>query len=203
MSATSGGQEVPLDLVSGRCRRTVQHTLGLLQFPPITLKVTTKKKTSWAEDLRSLSTWGEHLRYVRTKRQLSQKEVAQMFGINVSTVASWELKRNVPQTHFLPKIIEFLGYVPYSLQPYQGTLGATIAAARQLKGWSQPQFMKLLKTTSFTLLRWESDRNWPLAANIKKLEALLEVSLARFKRQRPQTNPTKNQHAPIRHPYCE
>ena len=48
------------------------------------------------------------------------------------TICNWEINRTSPQLRFIPKIITFLGYVPYDTQ--SGTFGKRIVAWGARKG---------------------------------------------------------------------
>lgn len=56
------------------------------------------------------NTQGEHLRSKRLCRGQSQPQVALVLGVETDTVANWELGRNKLQVHYVPRIIEYLGY---------------------------------------------------------------------------------------------
>ena len=57
-------------------------------------------------------TIGEHIRKKRLDLGLLQLEVARMIGVTESTVWNWEHGRE-PELRHIPKIIEFLGHVPF------------------------------------------------------------------------------------------
>ena len=78
---------------------------------------------------RQLNTLGDHLRKQRLDLALLQREAADKLGVDAMTICNWEIKRTCPQLRFIPKIIAFLGYVPYDTQ--SGTLGRRIVACRR------------------------------------------------------------------------
>ncbi|MBI5188936.1 MAG: helix-turn-helix transcriptional regulator [Nitrospirae bacterium] len=55
---------------------------------------------------------GEHIRKKRLDLGLTQLEVAKIIGVKESTVWNWEHGRE-PELKHMPKIIEFLGFVPF------------------------------------------------------------------------------------------
>lgn len=42
-----------------------------------------------------------------------KKHVAQMIGVEIDTVTNWENGRTQAERKHIPKIIEFIGYVPF------------------------------------------------------------------------------------------
>ena len=57
-------------------------------------------------------TVGDHIRKRRMDRGLLQREVAEIIGVTESSVWNWE-HGTEPELHYNPKIIEFLGYIPF------------------------------------------------------------------------------------------
>ncbi|HUX92421.1 MAG TPA: helix-turn-helix transcriptional regulator [Ignavibacteriaceae bacterium] len=62
-----------------------------------------------------LNSIGDHIRKRRVELKLFQKDVAELIGVQTDSIVNWELNRFTPQVHQLPKIIEFLGYVPFGI----------------------------------------------------------------------------------------
>ena len=46
---------------------------------------------------------------------LTQSEVINIIGISKGTIVNWELNQKVPKVRYIPRIIDFLGYLPFSL----------------------------------------------------------------------------------------
>jgi len=78
--------------------------------------------------------WGYYLKKVRTERGLSQSEAAAQIGFKNSIVSSWESLDAPPGAHKIPAIIDFIGFVPWHLAPYQATIGESLQAAREIFG---------------------------------------------------------------------
>jgi transcriptional regulator with XRE-family HTH domain len=57
-------------------------------------------------------TIGEHILKRRIDLDLFQREVAEIIGVSEQTVCNWEHGIE-PELRFIPKIIEFLGYIPF------------------------------------------------------------------------------------------
>lgn len=58
---------------------------------------------------------GEHIRKRRFDLGLLQIEVTKQIGVTKSTVWNWE-HGTEPKLRHIPKIIEFLGYMPFECQ---------------------------------------------------------------------------------------
>ncbi|WP_462265738.1 helix-turn-helix domain-containing protein [Mucilaginibacter sp.] len=76
-------------------------------------------------------TIGEHLKRKRMDSKLLQKDVAKILGVPEDCITNWEKSRSIPQIQFLPLIIQFLGYLPFSFD--QTTLSGKLKAYRHLK----------------------------------------------------------------------
>ena len=53
-------------------------------------------------------------------RKLFQKDVAEIIGVNISSIENWEIKRSNPNVSFYPKIFKFLGYCVIQYVPDGG-----------------------------------------------------------------------------------
>ncbi|MHB9037748.1 MAG: helix-turn-helix domain-containing protein [Armatimonadota bacterium] len=55
---------------------------------------------------------GDHIRKRRLDLGLLQKDVAKILGVTEASVFYWETHRASPRGRYIPRIIEFLGYLP-------------------------------------------------------------------------------------------
>jgi transcriptional regulator with XRE-family HTH domain len=90
--------------------------------------------------------------------------------VDTTTITNWELNRTSPSLPFIPRIIEFLGYVPTEMSP--SNPGELIAFSRKLLGMSQERLAQQLEIDPGTLGRWEKGKNRPSLQNWKKLRAV-------------------------------
>jgi len=127
-----------------------------LPFCHITLK--TQKPLSSAYP-RTLKTLGDHLRKKRLDLNLLQKEVAQKIGVCVPSIYSWENNLAMPAIKYVPKLIEFLGYVPFDTSTL--SVGEKIVIYRRLLGLSQKRLAQHLGIDPFTLGKWEKNKRRP------------------------------------------
>ena len=67
----------------------------------------------------------------------------------------------------MPKVIEFLGYVPFEKNPE--TLGEKIVYNRRLKGMTQKELARQIGVDPTTLARWERRNRVPALVYQKNL----------------------------------
>lgn len=79
---------------------------------------------------------------------LLQKDVAAQLRADEGSVWNWEANRTVPALRFLPRIVEFLGYVPF---PLNGSLPERLKVYRQALGLSQRRLAETLGVDPGTL----------------------------------------------------
>lgn len=102
------------------------------------------------------TTLGDHLRQKRLDLKLLQKDVAKILGTNTDTVTYWENNRVEPSLDFLPKIINFLRYVPLGIIPDEHR--RKLVTYRRLLGCRHDELARKLEIDPGTLLRWENGR---------------------------------------------
>lgn len=118
---------------------------------------------------RKLETLGDHLRKRRLDLGLTQREVAGIIGVNETTIVNWEKNHTSPPVKYLPKIVEFLGYIPFD---GGRSLGERIANCRKLLGLNQKELANLLGVDPYTVSCWEKDERKPLKRHMEKLREI-------------------------------
>jgi transcriptional regulator with XRE-family HTH domain len=108
------------------------------------------------------STLGEHIRKRRLDLGLLQIEVARIIGVTESTVWNWEHEIE-PELRHIPKIIEFLGYVPFECPA--DSIGK-LRYFKLLKGLSYDRLGVLMGRDPEHLTDWLSGRTKPNKRNI-------------------------------------
>jgi DNA-binding XRE family transcriptional regulator len=84
---------------------------------------------------------------------------------------NWEKNRNAPQIQYYPRIINFLGYLPFNID--LTTLPGKLKAHRYIKGLSQNQLGKILSVYGATVGSWELEENNPHEVILAKLDIML------------------------------
>ena len=102
-----------------------------------------------------------------------QKDVGKKIGVCEETITLWENNKAHPGVQFYPKIIEFLGYFPFSIDTQK--LGGKIIMYRYLNGLTQIALAKKLSINESTVHHYENDNHSPFGKIRKKLNALLSA----------------------------
>jgi len=127
-----------------------------LPFCHITLKAQKPLIPQYPTEIKTL---GDHLRKRRLDLKLFQREAAEIIGVSKSGYENWETNRLNPMFWYYPKIIEFLGYLPFKTNGL--STGEKIVLYRKSKGISQFNFARQLGIDPSTLARWEKGRGKP------------------------------------------
>ena len=106
-----------------------------------------------------LNTLDDHIRKKRLDLGLLQKDVANIIGTTESTIWNWENNYVSPSLSNIPKIIEFLGYIPFDTS--NKTLKDKIIIYRKLLGISQEKFACIIGVDPSTLGHWERGKTKP------------------------------------------
>ena len=111
-------------------------------------------------------TIGDHIRCVRLKKKLFQWEVAQIIGVETSTIENWERNRTKPLLELLPPIFNFLGYTPgeYKDNP---RLQSDIFKYRAKHRLGVIAMANLIGVNKSTILGWETGR-FEMSDSLKK-----------------------------------
>ncbi len=117
------------------------------------------------------ATLGEKLKNRRLELSLLQKEVAKIIGVSEDCITLWENNRSEPYVSYYPKIIQFLGYVPFDVDCR--TLGGQIKLHRYLNGLTQKNLADLLQINESTVFHYENNRHKPTRKIFRKIQILL------------------------------
>ncbi len=103
-------------------------------------------------------TLGERIRKARMERGQFQKDVAGILHVTTSSVENWERNMTKPLLDWLPRIIDFLGYVP---DPYKNNtrLKKPVFQYRAKHRPGVKAMADLLRVYKCTLFSWETGRN--------------------------------------------
>jgi DNA-binding XRE family transcriptional regulator len=128
----------------------------VLHFYDVTLSA---KKPQDKAYPKSLKTIGDHLRKRRLDLKLCQKDDAKIIGFATDTITIWEKDRVGPTLRFIPKVIEFLGYDPFSNTAK--SVGEKIRQYRRYKGLSIKKLARDLGVDPTNLAGWERGKIEP------------------------------------------
>jgi transcriptional regulator with XRE-family HTH domain len=119
---------------------------------------------------REVSILGDHLRKGRLKLGLLQREVAQRLGTDVDSICRWETGYSQPKPYLIPRIVDFLGYAPWTAP---ATFGQWLLMARRTVGYSRERLADRLGVDEGTVFGWERDRRRPDTRLRNRLTRLL------------------------------
>jgi DNA-binding XRE family transcriptional regulator len=102
--------------------------------------------------------------------KLLQKDVAKILGVSEDCITNWEKNRSIPQVQFMPSIIQFIGYLPFSFD--LTTLSGKLKAYRHLKGINQKKLGSMLNVDGTTVSSWEQGESKPIQRTLNKINTL-------------------------------
>ncbi len=150
------------------------HTLTL-PFCHLTLKAQKPLPSDYPLQIKSL---GDHIRKRRLDLKIFQKEAAKKIGVDETTIWFWENNRVEPSISFIPKIIDFLGYIPFKTK--YNNLEEKIIAFRRIHGLSQKKLASLIGIDSTTIGSWERDEHKPSKELLEKLLSFFTAHTSSF-----------------------
>jgi transcriptional regulator with XRE-family HTH domain len=119
----------------------------------------------------ALVTTGDHIRRRRLSLKLLQSQIAEMIGVDKTSIYNWESNRSEPKLEYMPAIIRFLGYDP---RPEPDSIGARLIRCRTARGLSQKQAAAEMGVDACTLARWERDERKPTGVFADRVSQFLE-----------------------------
>src|SRR5262249_48111310 len=105
---------------------------------------------------KEVNTLGDHIRKKRLDEKLLQGEVAYRIGVDETTICNWETNRTEQNVRHMPRIIDFLGYVPYTSPK---SFGEWLKACRTAAGLSQRRLAKSLGMDPTAVRDWENGKH--------------------------------------------
>ena len=138
-----------------------------LPFCHSTLTASRPRSPAYPKELKTL---GDHLRKKRLALELLQREVADGLGVDTDSIYYWETNRYNPSLRVIPRIIDFLGYMPYDTSSM--SLGERIVTLRRCLGLSREELAERLGVDESTVREWEHGKRRPLKKNTDNLDAV-------------------------------
>ncbi len=110
-------------------------------------------------------------------RKLLQRDVAKILNVSTDCITYWENNKTQPQVNYFPRIIEFLGFLPFEFGT--STFTGKLKAYRFRNGLSHKRLGKILNVDATTIRAWESGKRNPLKGMLAKLNKIFDNSASR------------------------
>jgi DNA-binding transcriptional regulator YiaG len=139
------------------------------------------------------NTIGAHLRRRRLQLKIFQREAARRLGVSMRTLSRWECDKVYPTWPFQPRIVDYLGYDPFT-DPALGRprgnerrdvaflspdgpipIGAALRKHRLHLRKSKTDFASHLGVSVKTLRDWEMNRRHPCRSHWDLILRFLEA----------------------------
>jgi transcriptional regulator with XRE-family HTH domain len=147
------------------------HKLSKSFFQTLELEFNLLSIISPKDYLTTPKTIGEHIRKKRFDLGLYQEEVAKTIGVNESTICNWE-HGTEPEIRHMPKIIKFLGYIPFECPDEEDVLGM-LRYFKLVNGLSYRKLGRLMNKDPMQVRDWCSGRTKPCKRNIQGVVVFL------------------------------
>jgi transcriptional regulator with XRE-family HTH domain len=117
-----------------------------------------------------MKTRGDHIRKRRLDQGLLQREVGDLIGVDKTTIYNWENGRIEPDIRYLPKIIEFLGYVPFECPD---DVFGRLSYFRRIKGLTIDELGALMGRDPKQLSDWLRGKKKPFRGSLESINRFL------------------------------
>ena len=109
--------------------------------------------------------------------EFRQIDVAQHLGVNENSIIAWEMNKSSPNLHYIPRIIAYLGYLPFAdIQVQEKPFAEQIILLRQMRGISQATLARQLGINPGTLALWEKRMSLPSPLYSRTINSLLHTT---------------------------
>jgi DNA-binding XRE family transcriptional regulator len=102
--------------------------------------------------------------------RLLQKNVTDMIRVSECTINNWEKGRSEPETKHMPRIIDFLGYVPFECP---GDILGRLAYFKRVRGLTFPMLGVVMGRDHEKLWDWLSCQKRPCRRNLESINQFL------------------------------
>lgn len=119
---------------------------------------------------------GDHLKKRRLELGLHQVDVAKILQVSEVTIVHWEKNQNDITIRYIPRIINFLGYLPFE-NILEQTTEKRILLLRQLRGITQEALAIELNTSPTKLYYWERGERHPPEPIVDLIDTFLATEL--------------------------
>ena len=108
---------------------------------------------------KQITTIGDHIRAKRFELELRQVDVAGLIDVKEESITNWENNLTEPEIRYMPAIIRFLGYNPFSFDIK--VFGSKIKYIRYSRGLTHNALGKFIGVNASTIGSWEKGEHHP------------------------------------------
>jgi hypothetical protein len=120
---------------------------------------------------KKLNTLGDWIRKTRLDRGLTQERVDHLLGVVESCAPNWELGHTEPEIHYIPRIINFIGYCPYVPT---ANLVERLEAVMWALGLTRGELSGLVRTDESNFTKWLARMHCPSKKSLELIKAFLD-----------------------------
>lgn len=129
-----------------------------------------------------MATFGERLKELRKKNNLTQQQLAYILCLKRGNIAKWETKRAIPSFEIIEVIANYFEVVPDYLLGYISYTRVTsfsdkLKALRKEKKLTQKKIAELIGISQGSYANWENGKREPSLENVVKLANILNISI--------------------------
>lgn len=118
------------------------------------------------------------MRKVRHERNLSQSNVAKIFGVATDSVTYWENNRHQPTVKQASRIIKFIGYFPFDFE--NADLYTRVKYARMIAGHSLKDMGKEIRVDASSMYMVFNGRSKPKIEYLDAINKYISRNLSLF-----------------------
>jgi len=148
-------------------RRGIDTVIFTQFFLTITIPRVYDQQNGYPESPKKI---GEHIRKRRMDLKLLQRNVAGIIGVTECTIYNWENGERKPETKYIPRIIDFLGYIPFECP---GDILGRLSYFKRIKGLTFRGLEKLMGRDHEQLSNWLSSQKKPCPRNLESINQFL------------------------------
>jgi transcriptional regulator with XRE-family HTH domain len=114
-------------------------------------------------------TWNDHIKTRRLDLKPTKCQLSVKFHVDDTTIYLWEHNGVQPSLAQIPKIIEFLGYDPFT--GAAESFVDKLKSYRRTHGLSQKKLSEMLMIDQTTLASWERGEHRPTKKSLDKIKS--------------------------------
>jgi DNA-binding transcriptional regulator YiaG len=160
-------------------RRTIDQQIAELESRIAAIRATSKDREKFSS---------EAIQQDRTRLEITAKDYADLVGVSMITIYSWESGRSKPRAGQLAKWLAFKGmskeaaWKKLGIEEVPEFSGKAVLAERKRLGLSAARYGKLIGVPMLTVYNWEKGKSVPRGPALEEWLAVRGIGKAKVKR---------------------